>query len=204
MNTFARRTTATLLVSICIACNFPKAQDPSPAEENETDESAQARGFAEDHPFGSVKQTEDGSGETTARGDGDNMPKECQTNVGTVVAAALGGAYQGFKGLPNNSAEDDMARRCHLALENKRLELMKRGLELQAQALRLQVAKQQEQMLLEQLQSLCADGNAAACAAHDFAIKKAGCCSWHEGARSCTLDHHVTCFDGTASPTCKC
>lgn len=67
-------------------------------------------------------------------------------------------------------------------------------------------SEQNDAKLFDQLKALCDDGNAKACAALDFATKKRGCCSWHQGARSCSEDHRVVCFDGvvSAGPSCDC
>jgi hypothetical protein len=66
-------------------------------------------------------------------------------------------------------------------------------------------SEKNDQRLLDQLKALCADGNAKACASLDFATKKRGCCSWHQGVRQCT-DHRVVCFDGSdaSGDTCGC
>lgn len=65
-------------------------------------------------------------------------------------------------------------------------------------------SEQNDAKLLDQLKALCDDGNDKACKAHDFALKKRGCCMWNQGARSCNDEHKVVCFDGHVSPECSC
>ncbi len=63
--------------------------------------------------------------------------------------------------------------------------------------------EQNDAKLLEQLKALCDDGNDKACRGRAFAMKKRGCCVWR-GARKCSEDGHVVCFDGVVSQSCGC
>lgn len=36
------------------------------------------------------------------------------------------------------------------------------------------------------------------------AYAQRGCCSWHGGMNSCTINGRVRCNDGTLSPSCVC
>jgi hypothetical protein len=67
-------------------------------------------------------------------------------------------------------------------------------------------SEKNDQKLMDQLKAYCDDGNAKACAALDLATKKRGCCSWHQGVRSCNDAHRVVCFDSTepAGDNCGC
>jgi hypothetical protein len=60
-----------------------------------------------------------------------------------------------------------------------------------------------DQKLLDQLRAYCDDGNEEACKAHDFAVRKRGCCTWHQGARKCE-EGRVVCFDGAIAERCSC
>jgi hypothetical protein len=72
------------------------------------------------------------------------------------------------------------------------------GLDLRA------ASDNKDEKLLDQLKALCGDGNTRACNAGEFAAKYQRCCAWHHGARSCSANHKVVCFDDTENTTCSC